>query len=206
MRRNPWCTRGCWAHEPVWASTTGGAEFCLAAILGSPRREEGVTPLAYLIYIAIDTTFVPSYSALVGAEMLRRARPVLSLHAAPALRRACSSGGAAGTALAGDRPSASQVSHLAAEAVRDLGSAGHDYRRAAEDRSALDDGALTEINELIRKRLDAIKASRFAEAEAFDLELRERYEVTVRRLGLGCPWLGLGLGVRASSRHRAPLF
>ena len=168
----------------------------------SPRREKGATPLAYLIYIA----FVPSYSTLVNAEMLRRARPVLSLHAAPALRRACSSGGAAGTALAGDRPSASQVSHLAAEAVRDLGSAGHDYRRAAEDRSALDDGALAEINELIRKRLDAIKASRFAEAEAFDLELRERYEVTVRRLGLGCPWLGLGLGVRASSRHRAPPF
>jgi hypothetical protein len=112
-------------------------------------------------------------------EMLRRTR-LLSLHAVPALRRACSSSGAAVTALAGDRPSASQAPpHVAAEAVRDLGSAG--YSRAADDNSALDDGTLAGINELLRKRLEAITSGGFAEAEALHLELRQTYpEVTVR--------------------------
>ena len=40
----------------------------------------------------------------------------------------------------------------AAEAVRDLGSAS--YSRAADDKSALDDGTLAGINELLRQRLD----------------------------------------------------
>ena len=110
--------------------------------------------------------------------MLRRTR-LLSLRAVPALRRACSSSGAAVSALAGDRPSASQEPHVAAEAVRDLGSAS--YSRAADDKSALDDGTLAGINELLRKRLEALAAGRWSEAEALHLELRQTYpEVTVR--------------------------
>ena len=134
--------------------------------------------LGALFHSTGDSAF-PAYSASSEMLRLRRlgarpllARSLLALHAAPALRRACSSGGATA--------SASQAPHVAAEAVRDLGSVGHDYSRAAEDQSTLGEGVLVEIDALIRKRLDAITASRWAEAEEIDLELRSRYEVTVR--------------------------
>ena len=121
---------------------------------------------------------MPPAQRSAALEMLRRTR-LLSLRAVPALRRACSSSGAAVTALAGDRPSASQEPHVAAEAVRDLGSAS--YSRAADDNSALDDGTLAGINELLRKRLEALAAGRWSEAEALHLELKQTYpEVTVR--------------------------
>ena len=103
-------------------------------------------------------------------RMLRglvRTRPLVALHAVPALLRACS--GATGTALAGDRPS---VPDVAPAAVPGFGSIGHDYSRAAEDKTELSDGVLAEINELIRKRLEANTSRRWAPRAASRLPPR----------------------------------
>ena len=122
--------------------------------------------------------FAPREMLLRG---LRRTRPLVALHAAPALRRACS-GSASPAGLAGDRPSASQAP-VTAEVAADLGSLGHGYSRAVEDKTELGDAALVEINDLLQKRLDASASRRFAEAEAYDSELRDRFEVTVMHRG-----------------------
>lgn len=62
---------------------------------------------------------------------------------------------------------------------RDFGPLGHDYTRAPNDKTELTEEVIAEINELIRKRLEAKMARRFEEADMHYGELKEKYNVSV---------------------------
>jgi cysteinyl-tRNA synthetase len=62
---------------------------------------------------------------------------------------------------------------------RDFGPLGHDYTRAADDKTELTEEALGEINELVRKRLEAKMSRSFDVADIHYNELREKYNVSV---------------------------
>lgn len=62
---------------------------------------------------------------------------------------------------------------------RDFGPLGHDYTRAPDDKTELTEEVEAEINELIRKRLEAKMARRFEEADMHYDELKEKYNVSV---------------------------
>jgi cysteinyl-tRNA synthetase len=62
---------------------------------------------------------------------------------------------------------------------RNFGPLGHDYTRAADDKTELTEEGTAEINELIRKRLEAKMARRFEEADVHYNDLKEKYNVSV---------------------------
>lgn len=62
---------------------------------------------------------------------------------------------------------------------RNFGPLGHDYTRAADDKTELTEEATAEINELIRKRLEAKMSRSFEEADVHYNELKEKYNVSV---------------------------
>jgi len=64
-------------------------------------------------------------------------------------------------------------------APRDFGPLGHDYTRANDDKSELSEEVLGEINELLRKRLEAKMSRRFEEADGYYSELKDKYNVNV---------------------------
>ena len=87
---------------------------------------------------------------------------------------------------------------------RNFGPLGHDYTRAADDKAELTEEATTEINELIRKRLEAKMARRWPPAAT-----RPPPPATYPWLGVACVPLFRApsssrypLGVSAGSRRR----
>jgi len=62
---------------------------------------------------------------------------------------------------------------------RNFGPLGHDYTRAADDQTELTDEQTAEINELIRKRLEAKMSRSFEEADVHYKDLKEKFNVSI---------------------------